>query len=239
MEEEGSKGERESPFMQDKDGNWIVNPKGRETGVELMTLDARRRAQERGEAIDPLEALGQAAERLKVYRDTLSGGATALPTWMTDPAEFIRTIRTISPEPKADEGLKEQITALTNTVNDLKEERYREQITTQHQQIQALTNKVGELADTVTDLRRPVTGRTELDIIHEVASEGIGLAKTAEEKEARKGRYRAAIETNKKIEEIGKRLFFGEKTAPETPEEVAPAPEPESKPPSIVPLVYE
>jgi len=164
----------------------------------------------------------------------MSGGeAKGTPNWMTDPAEFIKTIRTISPEPKADEGLKTELAEVRRALEDMKEERYQGQITGQQQQIQTLTKEIGELKDYVIDLKRPITGRTEMDIIHEVATEGIGLAKTElsglrrdlkealgsavlpspkspEEKERRKGRYREAIETDKKVEDIGRRLFFRE-----------------------------
>jgi len=156
-----------------------------------------------------------------------------IPNWMTDPAEFIKTIRTLSPEAKTDEGLKTELADVKKSLDDMKEERYKDQINSQQQQIQTLTNKVGDLVDTVNELRRPVTGRTEMDIIHEVATEGIGLAKTElsglrrdvkeafgstalprsktpEEREQRKAGYRQAIENDKKLEEVGKRLFFGE-----------------------------
>ena len=159
---------------------------------------------------------------------------------MSDPAEFIRMIKTISPEPKADEGLKTELVEMRKVLDNMKEERYREQIANQQRQVQLLTGKVTELVDMVTELRKPITGRTEMDIIHEVAEGFIGEArgmrsdvksylqsqvlpqqKTPEEKELRKERYRGAIETDRKIDELGRRLFFGEEPPPASP--VSPA----------------
>lgn len=169
------------------------------------------------------------AKELKRMATESKKEPSELPAWMTDPLEFIKAVRAISPDPKGDEGLREQIAALASTVNELKEEKYRDQITTQQQQIQTLANKVGELVDTVTELRRPVTGRTEIDIIHDVAtgiideakgmrgdikgyvmSQGLPAPKTPEQREARKVRFREAIETDKRIEALGRRVFFGE-----------------------------
>lgn len=238
-------GRDESPFIQDGNGNWQLNPKARVTGIELLAFDSIKRAQERGEPVDPLEALAQTTEKLKIYQEVLSGGKA--PAWTTDPVEFIKAIRTISPEPKGDEGLKEQIAALASTVNELKEEKYRDQITTQQQQIQTLTNKVGELVDTVTELRRPVTGRTEMDIIHDVAtgvldevkgtrgdikgyfmSHELPAPKTPEQREARKARFREAVETDRRLEILGRRVFFGE-NIPEAPKPIPKAPQKEAE----------
>lgn len=162
-----------------------------------------------------------------------------LPAWMTDPLEFIKAVRAISPEPKGDEGLRTEMAGLRKAVDDMKEERYRDQITTQQQQIQILTNKVGELVDTVTELRRPATGRTEMDIIHDVAegvlgevrgartdlkgflqSQALPMPKTPEQREARKVRFREAVETDRRLEILGRRVFFGE-NIPEAPQKEA------------------
>ncbi|GAI64972.1 unnamed protein product, partial [marine sediment metagenome] len=69
-ESKGQDGE-ESPFIQDKDGNWTLNPKARVTGVELFAMESMRKAQERGEPVDPIEALSQAADKIKIFQDTL------------------------------------------------------------------------------------------------------------------------------------------------------------------------
>ncbi|GAI77854.1 unnamed protein product, partial [marine sediment metagenome] len=226
-------GEEESPFITDEHGNWTLNPKAKVTGVELMALESIRKAQERGEPVDPIEAMAQAADKIKIFQDTLGGGGRALPDWMTDPAKFIETVERISGGGKVDEALKQQVTGLEKTLADMREDRYKEQIESQKQEIKTLGGKVGELTDRVADLGKPATGRTEMDILHEIASEGIGVlktelpgfrrdikeaigstvlppAKSADERKQRTTKLRQAVETDSEIEEIGRRLFFSE-----------------------------
>ncbi|GAI92317.1 unnamed protein product, partial [marine sediment metagenome] len=231
-EGKGQQGEK-SPFIQDKEGNWALNPEARVTGVELMAMESIRKAQERGEPADPIEALSQAAEKMKVFREALGGTGAKLPDWMTDPTKFIETVERISGGGKGDEALKQQVTSLEKTLTDMREDRYKEQIESQKQQIGTLASKVGELTDRVTDLGKPSTGRTEMDILHEIASEGIGVlktelpgfrrdikeaigstvlppAKSADERKQRTTKLRKAVETDSEVEEIGRRLFFSE-----------------------------
>jgi hypothetical protein len=258
MAEEGKGKGGESPFIMDADGNWTLNPKARVTGVELMALESIRRAQERGEPVDPIEMLGKAAEKMKVYQEVLGGGGR--PEWMTDPAKFIETVETIAGKGKGDETVKTELAELRKTLDDMKEQRYREQIESQQRQIAALTDKVSELADLVVDLKRPVTGRTEMDLLHEVADKGLEVIKTElpgfrrdikeafmggalpppkspEERKERTERLRQAVQRDKEIEEIGRRLFFGEgrETAPQ-PGETAP-PQPTSPPQPAAPPI--
>ena len=281
-----SKGEEaESPFTADEKGNWTLNPKAKVTGIELMAFETIRKAQERGEPVDPIDALSQAAEKMKAFREALGGtgaqmpewvsdpvkfldtvrgvsgtgegkglpewmsnpvefiktvqGITGagegknLPDWMSDPAKFLETVERISGGGKGDEALKQQVTSLEKTLTDMREDRYKEQIEGQKQQIGVLATKVGELTDRVADLGKPATGRTEMDILHEIATEGIGVLKTelpgfrrdikdalgstmlppgksAEERKERTSKLRQSVERDKNIEEIGRRLFFGE-----------------------------
>jgi len=246
-DEARGKGGEEPTFILDEDGNWTLNPKARVSAVDLMALESIKRAQEKGGPVDPLDALSQAAEKMKVYREALGGGGR--PDWMTDPAKFIETVERISGGGKGDETLKTELAEMRKSLDDMREQRYRDQIESQKQQIGALTNKMGELADLVADLRRPVTGRTEMDVIHEVATEGIttirteaagmrGLIKeafaggalpqprSAEERKDRTARLRQAVQKDREIEEIGRRLFFGEGR-----ETVAPQPGGETAPP--------
>ena len=232
-EESKGKGEEESPFITDEHGNWTLNPKAKVTGVELMALESIRKAQERGEPVDPIEAMAQAADKIKIFQDTLGGGGRALPDWMTDPAKFIETVERISGGGKVDEALKQQVTGLEKTLADMREDRYKEQIEGQRQEIKTLGGKVGELTDRVADLSKPATGRTEMDILHEIASEGIGVlktelpgfrrdikeaigstvlppAKSADERKQRTTKLRQAVEADEDIEKIGRRLFFSE-----------------------------
>lgn len=78
-------------------------------------------------------------------------------------------------------------------------------------------------------MRKPVTGRTEMDILQEVASkyrcdyEAAGMRglireamtggmlpppKSPEETEARKAKYRQALQVDEELEQLGCRLFF-------------------------------
>lgn len=163
----------------------------------------------------------------------VTGGERGGADWMTDPVKFIETIRTITGEPKGDEGLKSEISELRQVVLDMREEKYKDQIGSLHAANVSLVKKVDELVDYVAELKRPVTGRSEMDVIHEVVSEGISLmktelpglrrdiketlagaplppAKTAEQREQRVGRLRKALDTDKEVEELGRDVFFGE-----------------------------
>ena len=230
MAEEEKGKEEESPFITDEQGNWTLNPRARVTGVELMALEAIRRAQDRGEPVDPLQALSQAADKMRVYQEALGGGAKQLPEWMTDPSKFIETVRTISGEGKGDEGVKAELAELRTTLKEMQEERHRQELGALQHDIDVLAQRMGNM-----------TGRTEMDILHEVANgvlkEAAGMRtdvksyllsqelprpKTPEEREARKQRYRTALEADEEIEALGKSLFFGEPP----PSERKPAPPP-------------
>ncbi|GAJ20647.1 unnamed protein product, partial [marine sediment metagenome] len=77
------------------------------------------------------------------------------------------------------------------------------------------------------DLKKPTGGKSEMDIISDVASgvlgeakglrsdvkevireKGLPAAKTTEQREERKGKFRKALQTDQEIEEIGQRLFM-------------------------------
>lgn len=161
----------------------------------------------------------------------VTGGERGSPDWMSDPAKFIEMVRTITGEPKTDEGLKTELAEMKKSFEDMKEQRYLDQITALAAQNKAITDKMDTLMDTVADLKKPVTGMTEMDLINKIATEGIGVLKselpglrsdvreafrggalpapkTPQEREDRKERYRETLEKDKKIEELGKRLFF-------------------------------
>ncbi|MDO9581084.1 MAG: hypothetical protein Q7J06_11070 [Bacteroidales bacterium] len=162
-----------------------------------------------------------------------AGEGKSLPDWMSDPAKFLETVERISGGGKGDESLKQQVASLEQTLIVMREDRYKEQIESQKQQMGVLATKVGELTDRVADLGKPSTGRTEMDILHEIASEGLGVLKTelpgfrrdlkdaigstmlppgksAEERKERTSKLRQSVERDKNIEEIGRRLFFSE-----------------------------
>lgn len=233
MAEEDAKAGIESPFMQDGEGRWVLNPKARVTGVELMAVQFMQQSQAKGEPVDPIIAMTQAAEKMKALRDGLGVGASTLPAWMTDPAAFITMIRNISGGKEEDSALKTALAAMQKTVEELKEERWHTQFEAQQKQIQDVSGVLSRTLEAIADMKKERVGRTEMDIIHDIASEGISLAKselpglrkdireavgsmapparkTAEQREERKQQFKEAIDTDKEIEEIGKRIFFTE-----------------------------
>ena len=115
---------------------------------------------------------------------------------------------------------------------------------------------MGELTDLVIDLKRPVIGRTEMDLLHEVADKSLEviktelpgfrrdikeaviggalpLPKTAGERAERTQRLRQGVKKDREIEELGRRIFFGE--GRETPQPTAPQPSGETAPPQPPP----
>ncbi len=227
MAEESERAGAESPFMQDGEGRWVLNPKARVTGVELMAVQFMQQAQAKGEPVDPITAMTRAAETWKTLREGLGGGASAMPAWMTDPVAFVQAIKSITGETGGDSALKEALTEMRQSVNEMKEERYRDQFAGQQRQIQDISNVLKQTLDTISDLQKGRVGRTEMDIIHEIVTGGkeelSGLrkdvkeaitssslppSKTAEERDGRKQRVKKALKTDQEIEDLGKRLFF-------------------------------
>jgi len=230
-EDEGAKAE--SPFIQDGQGNWMLNPKAKVTGIELMAYQALKKAQESGEPFDPIMALTEAAERWKAIREGLGVGGSTLPAWMTDPVAFTNAIKTAMGGSGGDSALKETLTAMQKTIEELKEDKWRTQFDGQQKQIQEVTTVLNRTIEAIADMKKDRVGRTEMDILHEIATEGIGLAKTElpglrkdikealtsigppsaktpEQREERKKKFKEAIDTDKEIEELGKRVFFSE-----------------------------
>lgn len=259
MAEEDEKAGAESPFMQDGEGRWVLNPKARVTGLDFMAVQFMQKAQEKGEPVDPIMAMTQAAEKMKALREGLGVGGGTMPTWMTDPAEFIKMIKTITGgegeggkpswmtdpaefvkmvravggEGKGDDAVKTELAELRKTIGDLKEERHKQEIAgLQGQILQIQKNQEGqvkEILDKMETLKKPATGKTEMDIISEVASAGVGElkglrgdvkevimnkglppTKTTEQREERKGKYRKALQNDQEIEELGRHLFLNE-----------------------------
>ena len=235
MAEESEGAGTESPFAQDAEGQWVLNPKARVTGVELMAFQFMRQSQEKGEPIDPITAMTQAAEKWKALREGLGvgGSASTLPAWMSDPAAFITMVKSISGSTEGDSASKEALTAMQKTIEGLKEDRWRAQFDAQQKQLQDLAGVLNKTLEAIGDMKKERIGRTEMDILHEIATEGIGLAKTelpglrkdireaissvapplgktSEQREDRKKKFQQALDTDKDIEELGRRVFFTE-----------------------------
>lgn len=232
MADEGKPGGEELPFIMGEGGRWMPNPKATSfTGAELMAWEAIRRAQESVEAVDPMEAMTQAAEKIKLYKEVMGGGEKAMPAWMTDPAEFIKTIRLISGEGKGDEGLKAELIELRQSFDALREERHKEEIITLSSQIRQQAEQhqreMKAIIEKMEELGKPTTGRSEMDLLHDIAtgafdefkglrgdvkgvlsSQGLPASKTGREKEDRKKRFRGALENETRVEELVRKLYL-------------------------------
>ncbi|MBA7535389.1 hypothetical protein ES705_27642 [subsurface metagenome] len=231
MAEEDEKAGAESPFMQDGEGRWVLNPKARVTGVELMAIQFMQRGQEKGEPLDPITAMTKAAETWKSLREGLGVGGSTLPNWMTDPVAFNSAIKSISGGTGEDSVLKDALVQMQKSIEEMKEDRWREQFAGQQKQIQEITGVLNKTLDTIADVQKGRVGQTEMDILQNIATEGISLAKaelpglrrdikeavssvslppgkSSEQRADRKEIFKQAIETDKDIETIGQRLFF-------------------------------
>ena len=181
------------------------------------------------EPLDPLDEILQTAERLQMCRKVFGGGDST-PEWMTDPLKFIETIKTISGGEKGDEGLKQELSELKAALVGMQNQRTEEQLTSYRQQVDTLTKKIDDLTGHVAELKKPVAGRTEIDLLHEVATEGIDLlkvelpslrrdvkefvtggrlpiSKTLEQRGEQKTRLKQALEEDREIEQLGQEIF--------------------------------
>lgn len=233
MAEEDEGAGRESPFVQNGEGNWMLNSKAKVGGVELLAFQSLKRAEERGEPFDPITALTKASEQMKILREGFGSGGSTLPAWMTDPVAFVEAIKNITGGKGEDSETKAAVLAMQQTIEELKEDRWKMQFDAQQKQIQDVTGVLSKTLETISDMKKERVGRTEMDIIHEIAEQGLGLAKselpglrkdirdmvgsvalpstkTPEQREDRKKKYKQAIDTDKDIEEIGRRVFFPE-----------------------------
>lgn len=231
MAEKDKEAGGESPFIMDGEGNWMLNPKARITGVEFMAMQQIKRAQEKGESVDPLAKLGEAAETIKTYREIFGGGGGDTPAWMRDPVQLIKTVQSLTPKSEAGDVVVKELDELKKALVDMKEQRNREQLETQQNQIRLLADRMKELTDKVVEVRSLAGGKSEMDILSDITKEGLGLAKeelpalrkdlreaigtsglpgpkTPEQRAARKAGFTKAIQKDKAIESLGKRLFF-------------------------------
>ncbi len=207
---------------------------GEQGGTLEQAKELKNMAEEgkKGEPPDPLEAMAQSAERVEALRKVFGGGST-LPAWMTDPAVFITTVKGIAGGTEGDSASKAALAAMQKTIEEMKEDRWQAQFDAQQKQLQDLTGVLNKTLEAIGDMKKDRVGRTEMDIIHEIADKGIELAKTElpglrrdikeaissiapppgktfEQREDRKKKFRQAIDTDQEIEELGRRVFFTE-----------------------------
>lgn len=231
LAEEEDKEKTPSPFIQDGEGNWTLNPDAKITGIEYLAFQSIKKSQEKGEPADPITAMAEAAKTFSFIRESFGGGGNEPPAWMTDPAAFIDIIKKISGGGEGDSILKGQLATLQQTIETMKEERWQLQFDAQQKQIGDIISTLNKTLESIADIKKGQVGRTEMDIIHEIASEGLGILKiempglrkdvrdaissggfpppkTAEQREERKSQFRVALDADREINELGQRLFL-------------------------------
>lgn len=230
MAEEKEGGKEESPFVFSEEQGWSLRPGAKVSGLDILALDSLKRSHQRGETSDPLQALTEAAERMKIFREALGGGQE-MPEWMRDPIKLKETMRALGGEEKGDEALRAELATLKETINEMRDAQTKERIDRQQDQISALSGRVKELTDYIADMRRPTVGKTAMDVIGDLTSEVTQLAKTElpglrqdlrsilggeslpqrktnRERDERKGRIKGALEADRELEQLGNEIFF-------------------------------
>jgi len=219
---------QEPPFIVGENGTLQPNPQAKLGAVELLAFDAIRKAEARGEKPDPLDEMARATENIQRYKDIFGGEKTnpvEMPSWLENPAEFIKMIKGLS-------GESEAVTELRATVESLREQLHQEEVEAQKRMISTLSQQVKELADKIDTINTtPSNSKNELDVLSEITREGLDLLKSElpsvrsdirsaigsielparkspEERAERVDRYRKSIETDKELVEVGKRLFL-------------------------------
>jgi len=144
---------KESPFAQDGEGNWTLNPKARVGGVELMAFRSLKQAQEKGEPFDPIVAMTKASEQMKILREGFGGGGNTLPAWMTDPVAFTNAMKTVTGGFGEDSVLRAAMTTMQKTIEELKEDRWRMQFDAQQKQSDTQQKQLQDLAGVLNKTR--------------------------------------------------------------------------------------
>jgi hypothetical protein len=196
-----------------------------------------------GEESDPMDIwldqqakMAQMKEILGVAPETGQKGGT-----LNELVEALRALKEMMPATPApnteSETTKQEIAELKSTIATLTENIHKQEIETLKQQMVAISEtskkQVEDLLSKIENIKAQPVGRTEMDVISDIASQGISLAKselpglrkdikdalssvslpmtkTSEQRADRKNRYRQAIEADSEIEELGRQIFFPE-----------------------------
>ena len=161
-----------------------------------------------------------------------AGSADAKPDWMSDPIKLIQVMKSLETKDESASVLKDELSGLKQALESMKEDRHREQLALQQDQIRQLSDGLKEMSNKISEVGRNIGSRNEIDIIDGIARDGIGFfkqelpllrkdvrdaigstimpgPKTVTERVARKEVFRNAIQADKNLEEMGKRLFLG------------------------------
>ncbi len=219
-------------------GSSIVKHWGSQEGLPIPTEKEKR------EPLDPLEEMAQTMQKAKFYQEVLGGGNSRLPPWMSDPFTFMKTFQDLAGGQKGDEETKRELAELRNTLQQMQESQHQQEMAGLRSLIGSQNEKIDALNTTITELKKPQVGMTEIDLLSQVASKGFeemhGLRsdvrgfvenqkplptpKTAEQREQQIRRLKQATQADREIQALGEGLGFGPaKPAPSLP----------------VPIVYE
>lgn len=158
------KDERESPFTQDAEGNWIINPNARIGGLEILAFEAVRKAQERGEPLDPFEVMMQRAKDVEAVRSIFGGGKEG--GGVLSNIEDLMKLKALL---GADDNMKALLSGIYKKMSEAGEGKgENEEVRALRDELKELTKKLDEkdrerLDDQITGLRNELTDvRSEL-----------------------------------------------------------------------------
>jgi len=180
------KGEKEPPFIQDAEGNWMLNPKARITGMELLAFEAVRKSQERGQPLDPFEVMKERAKDIEMIRTVFGGGKEG--GKFLDSVEDLVQLKTLLGadeelktllagiykrlgEGEGGKGASEEVKALTERIDKLTEELHQKELERRDEQIRGLTTEIANLR---TDFAKAVSEARAKDE-YGIMSEGLGV----------------------------------------------------------------
>ena len=221
-------GGQEPAFIVGEEGALQPNPQAKLGAVELLAFEAIKKAEARGETPDQLEEMARATENIQKYKDIFGGGKAAsseMPSWLENPADFLKMIKSIS-------GESEAVTELRGTITTLQDELHTKEVEEQKRMVLTLSQQVKDLADKIDAINTTTPqGKSELDILSEITREGLSLLKselpsvrgdiraavgsidlpspkTPAERAERVTRHKKSVKSDEELVEVGKRLFL-------------------------------
>lgn len=161
--EKGDTGEKEPVFTQDSEGRWIINPKAKVTGIDILAHDALTRSQTKGETRSPLEILEEDAKRLQTIQTVFGGGKGE-----TSFKELLDSLATAKTVLGADDDMKNLLAGIYKKLEGGEGKGESEQVKGLREELKELSKKLDEkekekLTDQITAFRNELTNvRAEL-----------------------------------------------------------------------------
>jgi len=114
IKDEKGTGEKEPPFIQGPEGNWLINPAAKGlSGVDLMAYDALTKSREEGEKRTPMEILSDQAKSMEAIRSVFGGGKESS---LTEMATVLKTLQEVTGG-----GKESSLSEMATTLKTLKE----------------------------------------------------------------------------------------------------------------------